>query len=101
MSIQENSAEILQYLYLRRNENAGFEQVKGDFELGENEIIESFDYLEGKGYIQMKKTLGGVIFQGLTHEGIDTVEDDERFKKSFTVGLNLGLIKGEYGLEEK
>lgn len=101
MGVQENAADALRYLYARRKENAGFNDFVEESDLDEETAIEAFEYLGGKGYIDYDSTFGGIVFKDITHEGIDAIEDEQEFKRSFNIGVNLGVFKTEWGIQEE
>jgi len=99
MGIREDAGELLLFAYkkyiekhleeLTNLENfqkeSGWERVR---------ILNALEYLKDKNLVHVNKFMGGgfIIFK-VYPEGIDLVEDKQKFKNTFGFEINLGLFK--------
>ncbi len=102
MGIQKDAGEILALLYKDKIESKGVKQgdeIQKETEWEKIRIENALEYLVGKGLVDGKpiKTMGSnlVIFvhnKGITSDGIDVIEDQEKFRGTFGFGFNLGIF---------
>lgn len=112
MTIQKDAGELLVYIY---NNKINGKKLPPQQELiritkwHENRVIFALEYLKRKGlvYGEIDKTDFGdrletnVFVVDISPEGIDTLEDPEKFKRNFGFEVNLGLLKFSWGASEK
>jgi hypothetical protein len=108
MGIQTDAVEILVYIYKKYASSQNFFDPILDSKLVDEtgwemgRIRRAVDYLDEKGLINVERALGGGFFIDKLHpEGIDTIENQDKFKTTFGFELNLGLFKFSWTKEKK
>ena len=107
MGIQKDAEELLIYFYkeyTKENDSRipSFEYILKKTNWTSERINRAIDYLNGKRFIDVKYMLGGeILILGLTSDGIDAIENQEKFQYHFNHKINLGIYEFSWGASEK
>jgi hypothetical protein len=92
MGIQKDSAEVLAFLY---NKHVSSERIFGldkenlseELKWESSRVGRTLAYLGDKGLIEIIESL---VIERITAKGVDTIENESKFKLEF--GINLGIL---------
>ncbi len=92
MSIQKDSAELLVYIYKEYSKDANFlgvvEKIAKELKWDFDRTLRASKYLSDSKIIETDDT--GYVILKLLPDGINTVENNKRFKTTF--GINIGIF---------
>lgn len=111
MGIQKDAGELLLFVYEKKTkgeEIPNISEIYKNTKWGRDKIINALQYLEGRGLIDGKtvKTIGStkpkfVMINDITPFGIDIIENEKEFIKTFNFKINLGIFSYSWGASEK
>jgi len=111
MGIQKDAGEILLFIYEKKisgNEMPNVGELTKTTSWDKIRILNALQYLQGKGLIEgrVMKSIGStkpqfVGINDLSPLGIDTIENEKEFTKTFNFTINLGVISYSWGASEK
>lgn len=107
MAIRKDAGIILNVLYNKRvqnrDERISSSKIIEESEWGGNRVLDALEYMEEKNLIHVgfKSSDGGWELITIIAEGIDLVENNDKFQKHFEMGVNLGLLSFRWGTKER
>ena len=111
MGIQKDAGELLLYIYGKKisgKETPHPSEFIKETSWEKERILNALQYLHGKGLIDGKviKSTGStkpqfVLIKDISPSGIDVIENEAEFKKTFNFTVNLGLLSYSWGASEK
>lgn len=111
MTIKEDSGKLLATLYKWKQEGREMSNSKNELleetHWNKNRLYNAIQYLINSEFVEghVIKGLGStnvqdVIINDITSSGVDKVEHQSEFKKTFGFTVNLGLIQFNWGAQE-
>ena len=108
MGIMKDAEEMMVYLYQQYIKPDFFyidiEKIKNETKWEKPRIRKAIAYLSQKGFINLngdKEFFKGFLILGLSPEGIQTIEDEKRFKTHFSHTIDLKIYKFSWGATER
>ena len=105
------AGKILNFVYNNKFENNKIPSVNEifiDSSLKPHQLEMALNYCMDKNYLKISKKFGvdkngirNMDILGITSEGIDLVEDKEKFQRSFGIGANLGIVNFNWSTQER
>ncbi len=110
MGIQKDAGELLAFIYKEKvegNEVPSIRNITDTTKWDRDRVLNALQYLQGKNLIngQTIKTLGSSKPQFATVDdispyGIDVLENEQEFNRTFNFSINLLFLKFSWGAEE-
>ena len=104
MGIQKDAGELLTLLYKKyiedKEEDFFFlspEDTKKETDWNMGRLIRALDYLSDREFIE----LDTYCVRKILPDGIDTVENEDKFKTTFGFGINIGVFNFSWSKEKK
>ena len=103
MSVKKEAGEILIYIYNNRNNDISSFKIAEDTKKDIKTINEAIKYLEQKYMIKVgsQRANGNRCSIKIEADGIDTIEDNSEFERTFSFGVNLGLFNASWSVTKK
>lgn len=110
MTIKKDAGELLVYFYKEKIKNKNLPQLQeliSETKWESSRLGMALDYLIEKGFLKVQKFMGNhmgiqnMIIENLTTEGIDLIENEKEFQRSFSFSVNLGIFSYSWGATEK
>lgn len=105
MGIQKDAEEILVYIYkkyIQHSEVPSIKEMLEETRWNYDRIKRAILYLKEKDLIDgISLADGSFITTKITANGIDVIENQNKFKKNFGHTVNLGIYKFSWGASEK
>ena len=107
MGIQKDAGELLKVIYVKYIEHKDpyfwfkldAEGLEGELKWELDRIKRTILFLDDLKLIKLDET--STILIGMYPEGIITIENPDKFQKSFGFGINLGIVKADWAVKEK
>ncbi len=110
MGIQKDAGELLTFIYEKKRVGAEMPQTNDLMQTtkwDKNRVVFALQYLIEKELIHGKviRTVGSTLpviaaIVDITSNGIDVMEDVDKFKKNFNFTVNLGFVQYSWGAQE-
>lgn len=103
MSIKKESGEILIYIYNNRKQGVSSLKIVDNTKKDLQTVNESLEYLQQKNLVELEaKTIdGNYHIVKITADGVDIIENNSEFQKTFSFGVNLGLFSANWSVTKK
>lgn len=111
MGIQKDSGELLLFIYEKKTKGEEIpsrRQIENKTGWNKDRVLNALQYLHGKNLIDGRqvKTLGTTKIKefsinDITPNGIDVIENEKEFAKTFNFKINLGVFSYSWGVTEK
>jgi hypothetical protein len=109
--INQYAGKILNYIYLKKFEENKIPSVDDLLRISNwksHQLEMALDYCIDHGYLDVTKAMGrdkngiqSMFIMGITADGIDIISDKGRFKRSFGIEVNLGLVKFNWLIQQR
>lgn len=104
MTVQKDAEEILILIYQRyieTNQTMSNQEVTTETNWESGKVERALRYLNQKGFVDTISTFGNTIIKRITADGIDVIENEDKFRRNFNHTIDLGVYKFSWGAEEK
>lgn len=111
MGIQKDAGELLLYIYEKKTKGEEIPQIPdltSETSWDKDRLLNALQYLVGKYLIdgQVVKGIGStkpqfIAVNDISPTGIDVLESETEFKKTFNFKINLGIFSYSWGASEK
>jgi hypothetical protein len=99
------TGKLLNYIYLKKFNEDTIPQFNELLEVSEfepHQLKMILDYCERNNFLKFKKVLSGeYIGIKILPDAFDLISDEDNFKRTFGIGVNLGLVNFNWGVSEK
>lgn len=102
MSVEQDAARVLQYLYVKRFNRPDYDEIRGTVRIDEPALVRALEFLEDHDAVGIQQSMAGrPIEVQLSQDGMELVRDDDRFRAIFDEGSNLEAVRVRYGLDDE
>lgn len=100
MERKENCAKILRFIYFYEGDGLNDSKIlEASQDLDHSDVRQALDDLEAKHLVSFTNMVDGSYkFIELTGRGLELAEDEDKLLESFSIGINLGVVKTDWNL---
>lgn len=102
--MKEIAGKILNYIYnieFQENRKPDLKELSDISELEKHQLEMALKYCKKKNYLKYSETFGDIFSISMLPVGIDLISNEDKFKKQFGFGVNLGLVNFRWGAQER